>query len=136
MNYKEIRWKQRFENFENAFSLLEEAVDDFSNLSKLEKEGLIQRFEYTFELSWKTLKDYLESQGVEAKIPREVIKQAFKNELISDGDEGEYWLEMLDRRNQMAHHYDEKTFNENLEKIKNLYFDLIKQVYETLKKQQ
>lgn len=107
MNYKEIRWKQRFENFENAFLLLEEAVNDFPNLSKLEKEGLIQRFEYTFELSWKTLKDFLESQGVEAKFPREVIKQAFKNELILDG---ELWLQMLDSRNQMAHTYDEKTF--------------------------
>lgn len=133
MNYKEIRWKQRFENFENAFLLLEEAVNDFPNLSKLEKEGLIQRFEYTFELSWKTLKDFLESQGVGAKFPREVIKQAFKNDLISDG---ELWLQMLDSRNQMAHHYDEKTFKKNLKKIINFYFDLIKQVYETLKKQQ
>ena len=75
MNAKEIRWKQRFQNFEKAFLQFDEAVSTIDELSVLEKEGLIQRFEYTFELAWKTLKDYLESQEVEAKFPREVIKK-------------------------------------------------------------
>lgn len=77
MNAKEIRWKQRFQNFEKAFQQFDEAVSTIDKLSVLEKEGLIQRFEYTFELAWKTLKDFLESQEVEAKFPREVIKKLY-----------------------------------------------------------
>ena len=60
---KDIRWRQRFVNFEKAYKQFMEAIDNFSNLSTLEKEGLIQRFEYTFELSWKLMKDYFESKG-------------------------------------------------------------------------
>jgi nucleotidyltransferase substrate binding protein (TIGR01987 family) len=89
---KDTRWKQRFANFSNAFKLLSEARENIKNLSALEKEGLVQRFESTFELAWKTLKDYLESKGVELKYPRDVIKESFRNELL---DDGELWLEML-----------------------------------------
>jgi len=64
---KEIRWRQRFENFNKAYSQFNAAILEFENLSVLEKEGLIQRFEYTFELAWKTLKDYLEANEVVAK---------------------------------------------------------------------
>ncbi len=97
---KDIRWKQRFQNFEKAFNQLETAVSQLEALSDLEKEGMIQRFEYTFELAWKTLKDYLDQKNVEAKFPREVIKQAFKYEII---DNGSLWIEMLEQRNLMAH---------------------------------
>ena len=68
----------------------QEAVAD-PDLNRLEKEGLIQRFEYTFELAWKTLKDYLEGKGVEALYPRDVIKEAFRSGLVTDGD---VWMEM------------------------------------------
>ena len=68
MNQKSIRWRQRFVNFEKAYQKLREPIIDFEKLNRLEKEGLIQRFEYTFELAWKTLKDYLESQEVIVKI--------------------------------------------------------------------
>jgi nucleotidyltransferase substrate binding protein (TIGR01987 family) len=108
MNGKEIRWKQRYSNLSKAFAQLKQAAEAISTLSELEKEGLVQRFEYTFELSWKTLKDYLESKGVMVSFPREVIKEAFANEVVVDG---ETWLEMLDNRNLMAHTYNEAIFN-------------------------
>lgn len=129
MNFEEIRWKQRFSNFEKAFKLLEEGVQKAQGISTLEHEGMIQRFEYTFELAWKTLKDYLEYGGIITNLPREVIKQAFANELILDGDS---WVDMLEKRNLIAHTYDEKNFKLVLDLILNKYFPSIKQVYELL----
>jgi len=128
-NRKDIRWKQRFANFKKAFAQLTEAVERIDVLSQLEKEGLVQRFEYTFELGWKTLKDYLESKGIDAKYPRDVIKESFRNELIDDGEE---WLEMLDKRNAMAHAYDEEVFNEAVREIDAKYYAKLKHVYEFL----
>ena len=127
MNGKEIRWKQRYSNLSKAFAQFKQAAEAISTLSELEKEGLVQRFEYTFELSWKTLKDYLESKGVMVSFPREVIKEAFANEVVVDG---ETWLEMLDNRNLMAHTYDQAIFNEVVEKIVKKYFFALKQLIE------
>lgn len=129
MNNKEIRWKQRFENLSRAYNNFKSAVDMFESLSMLEKEGLIRRFQYTLELSWKTIKDYLESQEVIASFPKEVIKAAFHYEIIEDG---EVWMEMLQSRNLMAHTYDEKRFNIAINKIKDEYFVAIKQLIEFL----
>jgi len=129
MNEKEIRWRQRFQNFEKAYFQLKSAVMDFEKLSVLEKEGLIQRFEYTFELAWKTLKDYLESQEVMVSFPREVIKSAFHYGLIQDG---EVWMDMLEKRDLMAHTYDEKRFQLAVTKIKEEYFGAITQVFNEL----
>lgn len=131
MRTKEIRWKQRFENFNKAYNQFHKAIQNFDKLSVLEKEGLIQRFEYTFELAWKTLKDYLESQEVEAKFPREVIKQAFHYELIQDG---ELWMDMLEKRNLLAHTYDEERFNFAVKKIKEEYYGAISQIHSLLGK--
>jgi len=75
---KETRWKQRFANFEKAFLQFKEAVDRYDSLDDLAKEGRIQRFEYTLELAWKTLKDYNEAQEFITKTQRETIKQAFQ----------------------------------------------------------
>jgi nucleotidyltransferase substrate binding protein (TIGR01987 family) len=122
----ELRWKQRFANFSRAFSQLEQAVSQIDSLSRLEKEGLVQRFEYTFELAWKTLKDYLESQSVDAKFPREVIKQSFFYEIIADG---ETWMDMLEKRNLMAHTYDENNFLVAVQVIVQSYYPAIKQLY-------
>ena len=129
-NNIDIRWKQRFQNFEKAFGQLKNAVTQVESLSDLEKEGMIQRFEYTFELAWKTLKDYLEEKNVDAKFPREVIKQSFKYEIINDGD---IWLEMLEQRNLMVHTYEEKIFKTTVNKISKTYFAAISQVYQYLK---
>lgn len=128
-DFKQIRFTQRFSNLKRAFFQLSKAVESSNDLSDLEKEGLIQRFEYTFELSWKTLKDYLETQEVEAKFPREVVKQAFYYDIIKDGD---LWMEMLEKRNLMAHTYDEERFLIVYNLIVTQYYQELKLVYEFL----
>jgi nucleotidyltransferase substrate binding protein (TIGR01987 family) len=125
-NTKDVRWRQRFQNFEKAYKQLEISVLQVNDLSDLEKEGMVQRFEYTFELAWKTLKDYLEAQQVNAKFPREVIKQAFHYEIIEDG---EIWMDMLEKRNLMAHTYQENIFRVAVENISTKYFNAISKVY-------
>ena len=131
-NPKEIRWRQRFQNYEKAFIQLSDAVYQLDQLSTLEKEGLVQRFEYTFELGWKVLKDFLESKNVEVNFPRDVIKESFKTELL---DDGEIWLEMLEKRNLMAHTYDEVIFKSVLNDIESRYFDQLKKIYVLFKSQ-
>jgi len=106
---KETRWQQRFENFERAFILLQQTFVEkpLSHFSILEKEGIIQRFEYTYELAWKTLKDYLLFSGIELDpiTPRAVIKAGFAANIIQDG---QGWINMLEHSNDMSHTYDEK----------------------------
>jgi nucleotidyltransferase substrate binding protein (TIGR01987 family) len=117
----DIRWKQRFQNFERAFVLLREALETGpESLSMLEKEGVIQRFEYTFELAWKTLKDYLEDSGlvISPITPRQVIKEAFAAKVISDG---EGWINMLDNRNLLSHTYDFSVFEQAVTAISRHY---------------
>jgi nucleotidyltransferase substrate binding protein (TIGR01987 family) len=123
---KDIRWKQRFQNFGKAYNQLKDSVAKVNELSDLEKEGMVQRFEYTFELAWKTIKDYLEAQEVDAKFPRQVIKQAFLYEIVEDG---ETWMDMLEQRNLMAHTYEESIFRKAVEKITTDYFPAITQVW-------
>ena len=86
----DVRWKQRFTNFDRGVALLDEALKkDVAALSMLEKEGVIQRFEYTFELAWKTLKDFLEGSGlvISPVTPRQVLKDAFAAKILPDGRE-------------------------------------------------
>ncbi len=82
------RWQYRFDNYRRAFALLREAIGQERPLNQLEKEGVIQRFEYTVELAWKTLKDYLESENVvlEQITPRAVIRRAFEAGIIKQGE--------------------------------------------------
>ena len=120
-----IRWKQRFQNFEKAIMLLQDAVKKTS-LSGLEKAGVIQFYELTFELAWKTVKDYLEDKNVEVKFPRDAIKEGFLYEIINDG---EIWLDMLQKRNLMSHTYDEKNANLAYNLITEQYFDELYDVY-------
>ena len=127
---KVLRWQQRFQNLDRAFGQLTSAVDQISELSDLEKEGLVQRFEYTFELSWKTLKDYLAGNGVEAKFPRDVVKQAFHYEIIGDG---EIWMDMLEKRNLIAHTYNEENFKLAVSAIVSGYYPALKQLHNHLK---
>jgi nucleotidyltransferase substrate binding protein (TIGR01987 family) len=106
----DIRWKQRFESYKRALDRLRQpVVGGVERLSQLEKEGLIQRFEFTFELAWKTLKDYLVYQGIslDEASPRHTIKAAFAAGIISDG---QLWIDMLETRNVMSHQYDETRF--------------------------
>jgi nucleotidyltransferase substrate binding protein (TIGR01987 family) len=101
---QDIRWKQRFQNFERAFLFLKKAAE-LGNYDELQRAGLVQSFEFTFELAWKTLKDYLGRQGLETQFPRDVIKQAFATQLIEDGA---HWVQMLDKRNELTRTYNEK----------------------------
>ena len=114
---KNIRWQQRFQNLERAYDQLSRGLS-IAEPSDIEQQGIIQSFEFTFELSWKTVKDYLESQGVESKFPRDVIKQAFHYEIIGDGG---LWLDMLSKRNLLAHTYDEKIADQAYSLIKEQY---------------
>ena len=98
----ENRWLQRLQNLNKAFKRLGDACtqDDYS---ELEVAGLVQTYEFTFELCWKTLKDKLTFEGYEVNSPREVIKKAFEMELLTDVDQ---WLEALESRNLFSHTYD------------------------------
>ncbi len=78
---QDIRWQQRFQNFEKAFLFLEAALQK-AEPSLLEQAGIVQTFEFTFELAWKTLKDYLEENEVPVRFPRDTIKEAFRYELL------------------------------------------------------
>ena len=85
-------------------------------LSALEKDGVIQRFEYTFELAWKTIKDFLEAGGLEISpvTSRQVIKDAFWAKVLADG---QAWGDMLDHRNFLSHTYDRAVFKTSLDAI-------------------
>lgn len=102
---QDIRWKQRFDNYLRAFQTLVEGVElaRTRDLSKLEQQGLIQGFEFTHELAWNVLKDYLEEQGFVGIIgSKNATREAFKNGLISDG---EAWMDMIKARNLTSHTY-------------------------------
>jgi nucleotidyltransferase substrate binding protein (TIGR01987 family) len=123
----DIRWKQRFDNFTKVYRLFEKSIV-IPEYNELEEVGLIQIFEFTFELAWKVLKDFLESQGYDDKTPRDVIKRGFQLEYIKDG---EVWLDALDKRNLMTHTYDEVKAKEAVQLIKNKYFAIIRDFYMT-----
>ena len=129
MNKKAIRWKQRFKNFEKAVRQIEEATS-VKAPSKLEKAGLVQFFEIGIELAWKTLKDYLEDQGKVLHSPKDIIKQAFQDELVSDGV---LWLKALEDRNLSSHLYDEESANKLDQSIREKYLPLLKALYEHLR---
>jgi nucleotidyltransferase substrate binding protein (TIGR01987 family) len=128
---KELRWRQRFSNLRRAFALYDEGVKT-KTLNRLEKEGLIQRFEYTFELSWKTMKDYLEGKGIATAYPRDTIKESFAHGLVEDG---EIWMEMLERRNLLSHTYDEKSFQIACDLISGSFYTAIGSFVERLEKE-
>ncbi len=129
---QETRWHCRFANFSRAYSLLREALEDsVQSLNQLEREGVIQRFEFTFELSWNLLKDKLEYDGVilPTITPRAVIRQAFQAKLI---DDCETWLDMLTDRNTMSHTYDFEKFEAVILRIHTRYLAILDALYHRL----
>ena len=108
----DVRWRQRFQSYRQAFSQLAAAADlaKQRKLSDLEQQGLIQAFEFTHELAWNTLKDFLESRGA-ANIygSKDATREAFAKGLIASGDE---WMAMIQARNRSSHTYNAKTANE------------------------
>ena len=123
------RFEERRKEFSNAVQRLKEALDEKE--SDIIIDGVLHRFEFTFELAWKTMKDYLEYIGVIEKTgsPREIIKSAFEYGMIEDG---EAWIKMMLARNSLSHLYDEAKSREVYQEIKNLYFELLKQLKEKL----
>ncbi len=129
MSNQEIRWQQRFNNFKRAFLLLREAIEsDLNNMSQLEKEGVIQRFEYTFELAWNVLKDKMEYDGINLdKIsPKSVVRQAYASKYINDA---ETWLKMIGDRKLMSHTYDFAKFEVVIESIEKSYLPMLDEWY-------
>jgi len=125
MTTKTTRWQQRYENFDHAFAFLREAIKK-PKLSALEISGLVKSFEFTFELGWKMLKDYLESTGQPTESPRDAIKTAFASQLIENGHT---WIHMLEKRNELSHTYNETVAKKAVKIIKEDYFPAIEQVH-------
>jgi len=127
------RWQYRFDNFSRAFVLLREAIDILGEreLSQLEKEGVIQRFEYTWELAWKTLKDLLEDEGIALATvtPKSAIREAFAAKLIKRGDD---WMAALDARNKMSHVYNLKVFEQVIADIEARFLSLFDDLHDDL----
>ena len=102
---EDIRWKQRFDNFTQALHQLTLAVELSQQrpLSDLEKQGVIQGFEFVHELAWNVLKDFLEFEGIQGIVgSRGAVREAFKRDLIEDG---ELWMDMIAKRNLSSHTY-------------------------------
>ena len=122
MTKQDIRWIQRANNFDKAFSQLKEAVELARQhpLSKLEAQGLIQGFEYTHELGWNTLKDFLEEQGTQNLYgSKDTTRAAFRTGLIENG---EIWMAMIQSRNLTSHTYNESTAAQIVKAILETYF--------------
>lgn len=117
----DIRWKQRFANYEKALAQLRKFIEK-GHLSELEQQGLIKAFEYTYELAWKTLKDFLEYQGQsEIYGSRDTFRRSFEVGLIERGND---WMDMLESRNRTSHTYNQETAEEIAQAIQSTYFDL------------
>jgi nucleotidyltransferase substrate binding protein (TIGR01987 family) len=117
----DIRWLQRFENLERALAQLRAAIAAHQAMpeNELFVIALIKAYEFSFELSWKTLKDLLVWNGIDARLPREVLKQAFATGLV---DDGQLWIDMLEQRNLMAHTYDQARALQAAELISHSYW--------------
>ena len=136
---KDIRWEQRFSNYRKALKKLSEAINylkkdleekeidiEYKNtdkiLDEIIKEGVIQRFEYTYEMAWNVMKDYALYQGnSEISDSRDAIRFAFSSNLITNG---ELWMDMIKSRIKTSHTYDEKTAEEIYKRILNDYYSL------------
>jgi nucleotidyltransferase substrate binding protein (TIGR01987 family) len=128
-NEKDKRWKQRFSEYKKSMAILSKALS-IPSPDEIYRAGVIHLFEVAFELGCKTLKDYLEAEGHIISLPRSVIQQAFQAGIISQGHE---WIDALEKRNLMAHTYDEKEVRVAEEKIRNSYFSFLNDLVNILK---
>lgn len=118
----DIRWKQRLQNYKKALVTIKNAVElsKERELTDLEKQGLIKGFEFTFEMAWNVMKDFLEEQGISGIIgSKGAVRQAFNKGLIEDG---QVWMDMIKDRNVASHTYDEETAKELIAVITKKYF--------------
>jgi len=134
MALPEKRWIQRFDNYEKALAVLERIflMREERELNEAEQMGLIQSFEFSFELAWKLMKDFLNSKGIIGIIgSKDAIRQAFSNGIIENG---EVWLDMIDSRNDTSHAYDEEIAEKVINDVSNLYIEEFKKLLATMKK--
>ena len=130
MENQEIRWIQRFNNFSKALKQLAKFIEK-GELNELEEQGLIQSFEYNYELSWNTIKDFYEYQAeTDIQGSRDAIRMAFKRGLIEDG---EIWMEMINSRNLTAYTYNEDTASEIVSNILEKYYQVFIKLQKKLK---
>jgi nucleotidyltransferase substrate binding protein (TIGR01987 family) len=130
MENQDIRWEQRFQNFSKSMKYLGSALQ-IPDPDIVQKAGIIQFFERSFELAWNVVKDYLEEQGfVDIKSPRGALKKAFETGIIENGHD---WMDLLLDRNLTAHTYDEQKATEMEQLIQNKYFPLLKALHESFK---
>ncbi len=127
---KETRWRQRFQNLKNAYSQFEDALKEDTEHKPLMRSALIQNFEFTFELAWKTLKDRLEAGGIVAKLPRDTIQESFQAGFIKNGSA---WIDMLQTRNELSHVYDEVFCVKAEKNIRTIYAKVLKEFFESFK---
>ena len=128
----DVRWIQRFNSYKKALATLERTVvaARARTLNEIEEQGLIQGFEFTFELSWKLLKDYLESKGFrDFHGSKDTFKLAFQEGLINDG---EVWMEMIDSRNRSSHTYEESVARQIMSLVLSKYFFRLKELSERM----
>ncbi len=121
----DIRWEQRFSNYQKALAQLQKFIDK-GDLSELEEQGLIKAFEYTYELAWNTIKDFLEFKGqTDIYGSRDATRKAFELGIIEDG---ESWMDMLKSRNTTSHTYNEEVAEEICQAVFDVYFSLFVQL--------
>lgn len=136
MSISDVRWVQRLDNYEKAFLQLESGVklSEERELSDIEKEGLIQRFEYTQELAWKTIKDFYEflgETGIQGS--RDSFRMAFERGLITKY--GHELVLSIKSRNDVAHTYNQETADLIYRDIKESYYDAFKELLSCLREQ-
>ena len=128
------RWKQRFQNFENAYNTFCRILEGYENdrENEITQMALVQAFEFTYELAWNTMKDFLENEGYDdVGNSKKTIRTAFKAELISDAEK---WMEIIERRNLASHAYNAIILKETVDFIHNEFYPTVKKLYEDLKK--
>ncbi len=129
MALHDIRWEQRFNNYQKAFKQLQKFINK-AELSELEMQGLVKAFEYTYELAWTTMKDFLEYRGqVDIYGSRDAIRKGYQLGLI---DDGAVWMDMLQSRNKTSHTYNEKTAQEICQAVIEQYYPAFRQFVEKM----
>lgn len=126
------RLTERIENFNRAFNIYEKAVK--ANITAPDNElfqmSVVQSFEICFELSWKVLKDFLAQNGINVYLPRDVIKTAFVNEVIKNG---QVWIDMMNARNATSHEYNSDKIKQIIKNISTIYYEELYSFKEGLK---
>lgn len=120
----DVRWHQRYANFTRALAQLQQAaaLARQRELSDLERQGVVKAFEFTQELAWNVMKDYLTYQGITGITgSRDAIREAFRQNLVNDG---EGWMETIVSRNRAAHTYNEEVAREIVDKTVSCYLGL------------